>query len=179
MPSRGWDWSAMRQDDTLGPQKRLLQSLGDEDKAFSLVTEARGEFPGTPDARLSSLSPNDLALLDRLASGQQARARLGWPMAAAGGLVGIAPYEILKGISQGLGTSGLMSFAGRFTGDPSHNAENYQLGPSTSDASLDNVAAYFEGIRGREAPPKPAAHTPAMPAFNMAREALARAYGFR
>jgi hypothetical protein len=119
----------------------------DPNQAFSAVMDTRGENLGmAPHPLLANKSPEELALYDRFASARQARANQGLLMAGLGGLFGIAPYEAIKGISQNVpGMGGLLSYAGRLTGDPKAE-QNYTMNSSTSPASLSNVMAYFRGL---------------------------------
>jgi len=124
---------------------RLLRTLGDPNQAFSKVMDARGENPGsTPDPALAQLSAEDLALLDRVGSGRQARHTLGAPLALLGGVLGIAPYEALKWAGQNLpGGRAAMGAAGKIIGTP---PEAMALDKSSSPASARNVAAFFSGV---------------------------------
>ena len=128
-------------------EKDLLSSLGDPNQAFSKVMDARGENPGASvDPRLAGLSPDKLAILDRVGSARQARESQGLPLAFLGGALGIAPYEGLKWIGQNVpGGKNLFQAAGRLTGDAKAD-DNYDLDETTSPASLKNIAAYFSGL---------------------------------
>lgn len=127
----------------------LLEKLGDPDQAFSRVMDARGENPGAGaiTESLQGLDPATLALLDRMGSARQARSSIGLPMAALGGLLGIAPYEAFKGLAQAVPSVGqpILRAAGGATGDPKASA-NYTLDKTSSPASLQNVLAYFYGL---------------------------------
>jgi hypothetical protein len=127
----------------------LIARLGDPDQAFSKVKDARGENPGAGsiDPLLQNLDAPVLALLDRMSSAKQAKKAIGLPMAGLGGLLGIAPYEALKGAAQAVPSVGMPIFkaAGAVTGDPNAGA-NYSLDQTSSPASLQNVLAYFYGL---------------------------------
>lgn len=127
----------------------LIAGLGDADQAFSKVKDARGENPGASvvDPSLQGLDPATLALLDRMSSARQARASTGLPLAALGGLLGIAPYEALKGAAQAVPAVGgpVLRAAGKLTGDPNADA-NYAADDTSSPASIQNILAYFYGL---------------------------------
>lgn len=139
------------EEDPYKEREALLASLGDENQAFSKVMDARGENPGVSAIpELAEKSPEELAILDRLSSGQQARKSLGLVGSVLGGVAGIAPYEAIKGISQNVpGASKLLMYAGKLTGDPKAE-DNYTLNARSSPASMENIYSYFRGaLRGR------------------------------
>lgn len=131
----------------IGRAAEILRGLGDEEEALNTVLEARGALgpKGPTPAALEGMGPAELAILDRLASGQRDRARFGLPIASASG-AGYAGYEALKGLAERVRPArGALRALGAVFGSPGET----ELDETSSPASLANVEAYFAGIRGR------------------------------
>ena len=125
--------------------RELLGGLGsDPEQRLSTVLEARGALGprGPMPPALQGLSPAQLAILDRLASGQRDRQRFGLPVALASG-AGYAGYEGLKGLAQHVRPArAALGALGSAFGNP----EETQVDERTSPASIANVEAYLSGV---------------------------------
>ena len=122
----------------------LSQFGGDPERRLSTVLEARGALGprGPVPAALQGLSPAQLAILDRLASGQRDRARFGLPVALAS-TAGYAGYEGLKGLAERVRPARhALSALGSAFGNPAET----ELTESSSPASVANIEAYLSGV---------------------------------
>lgn len=129
----------------LDDARELLSDLGsDPEQRLSTVLEARGALgpKGPIPPALQNLSPAQMAILDRLASGQRDRARFGLPVALAS-TAGYAGYEGLKGLAERVRPAkAALGALGSAFGNP----EETLVDERTSPASLANVEAYLSGV---------------------------------
>ncbi len=128
-------------------QNTLRQISPDPGAQLSAVMDTRGENPyGIPNPLLQGKSPEELALYDRYAGGQQAYQQYG--PAAFLGVVPHLGYEGLKGITQAAPSLGnAFNSIGRLFGGSS-GAGDFSQTQDTSPASFNNPMAYLRGAMG-------------------------------
>jgi len=133
----------------LATRLRLLKALGTGPQQMDQVDIARGVTPGTPNPMFQGMHPNDLALFDRLAWGQQMQHLYGKvPAALSGALMG-GGYEAVKGVNKygpagdRLLTSFLLHAAGQGVGGDA--PAFMKRDKTTSDPSLMNALAILYG----------------------------------
>jgi hypothetical protein len=139
---------------SLGDLSAILRRVGNPDQAMVGVDVARGVVPGRPHQSLSGLDPASLAIMDRLAWGQQNREHYGAVPSIMAGLATIAPYEAVKAAAQSgvpivapAGRAALRG-AGTLFDLMGGKGDEMELGPNTSPASLANILAYMYGAAG-------------------------------
>lgn len=126
----------------------LLRSISgsNPNAAMTMVDIARKATPGNPHPALTGKSPEELAILDRLAWGQQMKDNYGRIPALLSGAIYGGGYEAAKGLQQANfpGANKLMQFVGDLFGNET-NAQQMEQDETTSPASLRNIGALLYG----------------------------------
>lgn len=116
--------------------REIVSSLGPDPTSRMLQSDInRGVLPGAKTPGSESLSPADLAQVDRYAWGQQG---------GLGGLPVAAGYEGLKALSQTPQLQKLLPLIARFMGFED-TGNQFQQDATSSPASFSNIAAYAKG----------------------------------
>jgi len=119
------------------------------------VDVARGVVPGRPEPALAEMDPETLALMDRMAWGQQNREHYGVIPSALTGVATVAPYEAVKAAAQSSNPlvsaagRGLMGGVGSLFNLMGGKGDEMAPAANTSPASIANVLAYMYGAGGR------------------------------
>jgi hypothetical protein len=138
----------------LGDVSGILRRIGNPGQAMVGVDVARGVVPGQAPQSLAHMDPATLAVMDRMAWGQQNREQFGVVPSVLTGLATVGPYEAVKAAAQSdnpiLSRAGRGVLGGAGTIFDLLGGKGGEMAPAanTSPASMANVIAYMYGAAG-------------------------------